>query len=301
MGAGHSGSTILDIVLGNHPEVVAVGELYKLPRSGWVRSDDRRCACGQPIHRCPFWTEVHDRWIDRVGLDGVGAYIGLQDRFERSRSVWPRLLSERFHPSSDFTLYGSMTDALYRTVLDVSGKRVVVDSSKPPVRNYALLLNDRLDVRVVHLIRDGRGVAWSRSKSRARDVEGGAPRDRVGTSPRRSSVDWLVANLESEWVARTRGAGRITSLRYESFVEDPQDALRTVAALVGEDLAPLGRALAEGRPMDVGHNVGGNRLRMSKNIVLRADYAWTSMLPEADRRTFWRIAGWLARRYGYSR
>jgi hypothetical protein len=36
MGLGRSGSTILDIVLGNHPQIESVGEVGNLIRTGWI-------------------------------------------------------------------------------------------------------------------------------------------------------------------------------------------------------------------------------------------------------------------------
>ena len=36
MGYAHSGSTLLDMVLSNHPNITSVGEVNKLYRSGWT-------------------------------------------------------------------------------------------------------------------------------------------------------------------------------------------------------------------------------------------------------------------------
>ena len=85
-GAGHIGSTIFDIVLGNHPRIQGVGEVSKVHRSGWVRNSNRRCACGSPIPECSFWPQVRRSWASKVGDDDVARYVHLQERFERLRS-----------------------------------------------------------------------------------------------------------------------------------------------------------------------------------------------------------------------
>ena len=53
--------------------------------------------------------------------------------------------------------------------------------------------------------------------------------------------------------------------------------------------------------MSVVHLVAGNALRMGGGMVLRPVGDWTAKLPARDRRVFWTLAGWLARRYGYQR
>jgi hypothetical protein len=301
IGSGRSGSTVLDIVLGNHPRIEGVGALSKLPRSGWVPDDDRRCSCGSPIHACPYWVGVYERWIDAVGDDGLTRYIDLQARYEHSSKRWPRLLLEERSPSPAFLAYAHMTAALYASIRDVSGKPVILDSSKKPIRTYALLATGIIDVRVLHLVRDGRGVVWSRLKSLPRDVEAGVPASRPPTPPWRTTLHWTQANIESEWVTRRAGRSNASRIAYESLVETPGELLERISPVVGEDLSELVEGLENGEEMHAGHRVGGNRMRFSGSVRLRPDLEWTTKLPSGDGRTFWRMAGWLARRYGYAR
>ena len=60
MGMGRSGSTLLDILVGSHPDAVGTGELASLVGAGWSHAE--RCACGLPASECPFWSVVRDRW-----------------------------------------------------------------------------------------------------------------------------------------------------------------------------------------------------------------------------------------------
>jgi hypothetical protein len=301
IGSGRSGSTILDIILGNHPNIEGVGALSKLPRSGWIRDDHRRCSCGSPIHECPFWSAVHDRWIDAVGANGLTRYIRLQARYEHSSKRWGRVLLEERRPSAAFSEYASMTAALYASIRDVSGKPVILDSSKKPIRAYALIATRAMDVRVLHMVRDGRGVVWSRLKALSKDVEGGVPTSQPSTPPWRTTLHWIQANLESECVARRAGGPNSTRVDYESLVGAPGDLLRRISPAVGEELTELIGVVRDGGALHAGHRVGGNRMRFSSSLRLRPDLAWMQELPPDDSRTFWRMAGWLARRYGYAR
>src|SRR5215210_5619140 len=84
-GLGRSGSTILDIVLGNHPNIESVGEVGSLMRTGWISHESLRgidpkrrllslpCTCGKrldvlyvdtPDKACPFWSSVRREWVE---------------------------------------------------------------------------------------------------------------------------------------------------------------------------------------------------------------------------------------------
>src|SRR3954453_2028087 len=65
MGRGHSGSTILDILLGAGAAIESVGEVV----SGLEYYHRRvRCACGPLMRECPFWAEVR-RHFEAEGFD----------------------------------------------------------------------------------------------------------------------------------------------------------------------------------------------------------------------------------------
>ena len=152
MGSGRSGSTFLDAVLGNHPEIEGVGELGYHTRSGWGQA--LYCACGAPGNACTFWSDVRDEWTKRAGPDCVQEYATLQNMFERFRR-WPRLFRERRKQSARFGAYANRTTALFEAIKEVSGRPVIVDSSKNPVRATALAMVPSIDLRLIHLVRAG--------------------------------------------------------------------------------------------------------------------------------------------------
>src|SRR5690606_6059257 len=55
LSAGHSGSTLLNLMLGGHPEAVAVGEITHLPKNLALNTP---CQCGVPVGECGFWQAV---------------------------------------------------------------------------------------------------------------------------------------------------------------------------------------------------------------------------------------------------
>jgi hypothetical protein len=57
----HSGSTLLNLLLGQHPEMIGLGGIDQVVR--WMeRAPDevaaQLCSCGEPVGRCPYWSEV---------------------------------------------------------------------------------------------------------------------------------------------------------------------------------------------------------------------------------------------------
>jgi len=91
-------------------------------------------------------------------------------------------------------------------------------------------------------------------------------------------------------------------LRYEDFVADPKGALERIGSLIGVDFTDVADAASSGKPMQAGHNIGGNRTKKSGFITLRPDAKeWKSALSPAEQRLSWVSMGWLMRRYGYKR
>src|SRR5215211_3528803 len=178
-GLGRSGSTILDVVLGNHPDIESVGEVGNLMRNGWISRESLRginpkrlrrpiCTCGKrldvlyvetPDEACPFWSGVRREWVERTDPESVESYPKLRNGFERTRVALLiqqclRLLYERRRQTASFRSYAGLTRAFFESIRAVSGKPVIVDSTKSPVRAFAYSLVPGIDLYMVHLVRD---------------------------------------------------------------------------------------------------------------------------------------------------
>jgi hypothetical protein len=283
---------LLDTILGNHPEIEGFGELSKLVSVG-LRDNDY-CACGARTADCPFWKEVRDVWHSRAGRD-PGRYGELQQRVERLTSVGAgrsrkcRLLLDE---------YGEMSLALFEALAAVSGKSVLVDSSKLPTRALALARIPGLDLRLVHLVRDPKGVAWSMSKRLRADPQAGLRRDAESMRYWQASLHWTRTNLLAEGVRAGAGSPAVR-LRYEDLVQRPADALVGVEPVAGCSLSELGSRIERGEPLVNHHAVAGNRLRMQAQVTLRRDEEWRAM-PSHRRAVVDALAAPLLGRYGYS-
>jgi hypothetical protein len=296
MGLWRSGSTILDIILGNHEQLESVGELRNLPLEGWLGSEI--CSCGNPAASCERWRAVHDSWVDRVGGDKTARLVELQNRFERLRSIPQIVAASLFRPSRDFREYGKLLTSLYAAIAEVSGKSVIVDSTKYPGRAMALLRTRGIQVRLLHLVRDGRAVIWSYRRKPNVDFHGNVIDIDSDRLARWTTKQWLWVNALSELAVKMAGK-KAVRIRYEDLVLHPERELARVGSKLDLDLRPVAELLQSAAPLHVGHMIAGNRVRHQGAVKLSPDLEWREKLPLEDRRAFWRRAGWLARRYGY--
>ncbi len=301
-GWGRCGSTLLDMMLGQLDGFVSAGEVREL----WLRgvAEDRPCGCGAPFSACAFWTEVGAEafggW-DRLDLDRV-----LRVRYRRDRAwALPALLVGPRRRSVDGDL-AHYLDALSRLVAGIStvaGARVVVDSSKLPSHTLLLQQAGGLDVRLVHLVRDSRGVAYSVRKHVVKTVSHGNPTllPRHGAVTAALRYD-LYNGVHHALEVRERRHGReLLRVRYEDLVSDPERWLVEVARHADERAPTDVPFLEKGRVrLAPNHLVDGNPVRFSHGALpLHLDAAWHHQLGAGDRRIVTALTRPLLARYGY--
>ena len=297
-GLGRSGTTLVERLLGELPSVCALGEIVHL----WQRDirDNERCGCGARFAACTFWKRVGERAFGHWGNVDVERVRALRDVVERTRHI-PRLAGAQLPPAqlADVREYAGFYTRVYSAAAAVSGAQVVVDSSKHSALAHVLRWADDLDLRVVHVVRDARGVAYSWTKTVARpEADGGDEMTRY--SPGRSALLWNAHNAAFGLLAR-RGVP-VHRIRYEQLLTDPRAALRALAEyagvpVTGADLAFLGDGYADLR---VGHSAAGNPMRFSVGrLPLRRDDAWVHALPSGQRRLVGAVCAPMLRAYGY--
>ena len=202
-GEGRSGSTILSAILGNHEGYFPVGEL---PDVWQALRTNELCGCGKPFASCPFWCAVGDEAFGGWETVDVQEVLYEQARYTRHRRIPQLLLGSRDHSyDGNFRAYCQRLGQLYRAIREVSGCQVIVDSTKSPP--FAMLLRNvpGIELRVAHLVRDSRGVAFSWTKRDIKNVQyRGHPtlkdRSMATMSPWKSALWWDFKNLLFEFV-----------------------------------------------------------------------------------------------------
>jgi len=292
LGTHRSGASILGVLLAAHPDVFFAGELYKLPNPKWTPGG--LCACNRLLRDCPFWSTV----VRQLGgEEAMRALARGQVEFEK----WAHLggaLSSKALDSEARQRHLSRNLEMIRTISRQSGRRIVLDGSKDPIRGRFLLgaLRHGVPVQFIHLIRDGRSYVWSEMS-------------RPGLKGNRFA--WLVQNrgaLVVRWTLinlvatgfQTAGAGHYLRIRFEDFSRNPETELTRIGNFLGIDLSAVIAGMKRGDPTPIGHVMAGDAfLRAQSTVVFRPERADSKSLSKGTQALYWALAGWLAGVLGY--
>ena len=188
--AGHSGSTLLDLLLGSHSSIASLGEIDQLSKNIALNTD---CSCGAPIRSCPLWSEVVRRFGAEIGIDIVSHPYALHMGYPLASTVIDKshqtalylarrqlvlgLLYVQLRTEVDFlgvATRSTVTAAdnnvrIFEAVREILGVQAIVDSSKSYLKAFSLYLLLLDCVRILLLKRDGSAALSS-------DLKRGQPR-----------------------------------------------------------------------------------------------------------------------------
>ena len=304
--AARSGSTLLDMLLGGHSQSASLGEFSFL---GKAISLDQTCSCGAPVKTCPSWLCIFER-IERDSgisllsnpyeLDQWDARASvLVDRkrqtpvYEISAKVRSLYCDIREHLRTRLSLELALprnlsegmrnTMYLYEVISDEWKKPLVVDSSKNVHKAISLVRAFPQSVKILYLVRDGRGVFYSRLKS--------------GFSPKEASSGWYNYNRRAMRLLQQEDyKDQVYFLKYEDLVNEPEKILRKVCGFLNIDF--------QSEMIDFGsnerHMVNGNVTMFKTARGLVPDTKWTKGLKSKDLEYFENRCGSLNRRLGYT-
>lgn len=277
MGRGHNGSTVTDLILGNHADILATGEMNSGLGKGNV------CSCGKSIRECEFWSQVIRRFEEHhpdLGFDGYVRQLRYIDRFWRI----PQLITGIGLPGWFRTSYIQAEKKLFEILSNQGNSKVVFDSSKAFGRAAFMLSSLPNDAIVFYLVRDARGIIWSHIKRF--EKQGAYKFLRKKYRPKSAwpiIISSAIAILGGEMVTlllKSLYGKRIVTIRYEDICTDPEKTLKIIGDRLDVDTKEIASRIENGVPFDINHVIGGNHMRMKGNFVFQRDFKWKEEMPK---------------------
>ena len=272
---GRSGSTILDILLGNGKDILSCGELNRYVIRG-----------GSPT----YWRHKKGS-PTRVFWENIKAKLEAKFSAEFELQELKKVIQQfEYHSNflnfntnkKQFAIYSDFVTKLNATIFENIEQSIIVDSSKYPAR--ALKLAKILDCEIdfIYLRRDPRGVVKSFSKQ--------------GIT--QSSKSWLAANLYylsvnllcKFTVYKLRKKHKVIKVSYEALVGQPIETLEFIQKELQINLQPVIEKIKTDNFLIVGPLFEGNRMRMTDKVKLKQH---VTHYPNTIKNMFIRIINFL--------
>lgn len=263
-GYGRSGSTLLEMLISKEVRLSSVGELKNLWSRGLIRGE--LCSCGTALNKCKFWESVMAN-ISAINDLTYEDLESLRSRVERFRFFF-------FHrvlkiPSKTYLnnrrQYILVLKELYSAITKVSGNTIILDGSKRPAHIELLCEAFPGKVKVLHLVRDSRAVAYSLSKPKKRlEVHWKHELMQSNSAPI-AALQWNFVN----WgIRRLSSLARVQLVRYEELATNPKKVLNQILRELSQIEQSHGESCI--------HSVSGNPIRFERNSAIALDERWKS-------------------------
>ena len=289
----YTGSTLLTFLLSTHKSIATIGEL-KASRE--YELDTYHCSCGFLLRECNFWKRVSEE-MRKAGASFTLRHFGTHFRADsflcdrlinvgvKGRSLDAiRNLMLGFLPGCRRQLHSILerNQQLIDVICDLQQGKVFLDGSKDPIRLELLHSAIYWSVKVIYLIRDGRGVTNSYMHHYNVPME-------------KASREWCRACRECDRVVQELGIDTYVTVHYEDLCREPQETMENIFTFLGlnPDLGELQFRSSE-------HHILGNPMRLASTTDITLDERWKTALTQEDLRVFEQTAGALNRSYGYN-
>lgn len=273
-GWGRSGSTVIANILGSHPSIQNLGEVRYL----WDRAaiENRTCGCGEAFSTCDLWASHVKTATENCTPVQYRDTIGSRGKWRQLKALLFSRAAKQYYVDEEQKLNNQ--NSILSDISEVSAVPVLIDASKTPLQAINYLKDPRIEVFVLHLVRDPRAVAlsWKRSKERKEGVSGELmPQYSIG----KSIIFWNALNLLCLRLRKLVGKHNYTYLSYEEFVQAPQT---TINSILNEVELPTSGVKWENykKPfVTESHSISGNPIRHRLGTIeIKEDDAYKTEL-----------------------
>ena len=307
VGRGHSGSTMLELLLNRSRNIAAMGEIdmlalqiYRDNKTRWVG----RCSCGSRPFDCKYWravlrdvASVYQKDIIAAPFSWRISDVGLEEEFGIHAPLsW---MTYKFHRVLRTYAYAGPGHSVgpfertyrnwiknrdfvatsYANHRDVSG---VVDASKDPLQMRDIVKYSKLKTKILFLTRDVRGLVWSALRKKR-------------LTARQEAISWAKLNRRTYNLLKGVDPDMWMQVKYEDICANTEDSLEQIHKFL--ELPKQG--LTPEEELARRHTIAGNRTRFRLLDEIKEDLGWRENLSHEDLRMVNEIAGDISSTLGY--
>ncbi len=231
----HSGSTLLDLMLGGHSRFIGLGEVARFLERSLEESRQATCSCGYKMDECLFWSKVASHFQSHNTLSFEDKYTLVLETFEN-------VFGQNYIP---------------------------VDSSKhlPPLE----VLNSqlKLDIKVLYIIKDVRNFTISRIDNMNRKRKHWW-RNSFRRVPIHIFWEWYIKNIKMQRFFAEQNM-QVFQIGYEELCLYPSRMLQKICDFLEEKMEPAMLTLKKSDS----HVMRGNRMRYQEDKAeILYDHRW---------------------------
>jgi hypothetical protein len=253
IGAGRSGTTFFDIVLGNNKNTISLGEINRFfKRNGIPPKRDLQ----SDVYL--LWKTIRESF-ESTSNEMTFEELNMLFRNNEFHSKFLKSLLKNNDSSYKITLKN-----LYKSILTNVEENVIIESSKYPARalnisNY--LDKTHFDIKYIYLKKDPVKVVKSFNK---KDIE------QPSKSFLMANIYYLFVNIMCSLVLRIlKQRGHQTyCVKNEVFLKKPNTILQEASEALNEDFSESQEKISKNKPLNTGFLFDGNRIRLKETLFL---------------------------------
>ena len=237
-GYGRSGSSILALILGQHKNIISLGEIGVIFSA---LKNNRTCTCGQKFDSCSYWKELIE-----------------DNKYKKNKN---QNLNKLENPYLNTAI---VIDYIFKK----TSSEYLVDSTKTSWRNLTRplrLILSGYDVFIIHLKRSQGAVIRSASKGKNSELESNL-KVKTRFSKIRTILSYQISNKLTLFY-KVLNPKKYYIMNYEELLEQPTKSFFKLGIFLKVDLSELDDFLNGELPLRTSHEINGNRLLRHKNDI----------------------------------
>jgi len=290
----YSGATLLAILMNRHSKVVCNGESFPFSPQDDAQYD---CSCGRHLEQCNFYKTVASHMRNSDGEHWNRELFCQLPKLSSNRLINTLLLSPKRDSAfrewviEYFPAYKVQRNrfilahnSFFRKALQYTGKEVYVDGTKSIRRVQLLAHSGCCNMKVIHLVRDGRAFCFSFLKNR------GLSQDQA----MEAAQSWIEYIRLVDAFTQANPNIQVLTLRYEDMCRDGENFFEKLHRFIGvsnEDV--FHKAPQE-------NHILGNRMRRNFQNTISEDISWKEQFDNKTKELITEAIKESLKRFGYN-